>query len=117
MNSLGREIHAANGKAQACTQDALLFFPFKFLGWGWGEGEGFFFIFPWFPMCSQCVLTMFPSTSQWVSSGSQYVPQVPNMFPNISSMAPHFYPICFGKCCPPFTYVWWAKGEELYASK
>jgi hypothetical protein len=20
-------------------------------------------------------------------------------------MAPHFYPICFGKSCPPFTYT------------
>jgi hypothetical protein len=21
------------------------------------------------------------------------------------SIAPHFYPICFGKCYPPFTYI------------
>jgi len=38
----------------------------------------------------------------WFSSGSQYVPQVSNVFPNMVSIAAHFYPICFGKCCPPF---------------
>jgi len=27
---------------------------------------------------------------------SQYVPQVPNVFPNMFSISPHFYPICFG---------------------
>jgi len=27
---------------------------------------------------------------------SQYVPQAPNVFPNMFSIAPHFYPICFG---------------------
>ncbi len=31
--------------------------------------------------------------------------QVPDMFPNMFSIAPHFYPIRFGKCCPPFTYI------------
>jgi hypothetical protein len=42
------KFHAANGKARACTQGALLFFLLSF---GAG-GQGFFFIFPWFPMCS-----------------------------------------------------------------
>jgi hypothetical protein len=23
----------------------------------------------------------------------------------------HFYPICFGKCCPPFTYIGGPKGQ------
>jgi len=77
------KIHAANGKAQACTQGTLLFFLSSF---GAG-GRFFFFIFPWFP------------------SGSHCVPQVPNEFPNMFSIAPHFYPICFGKCYPPFTYI------------
>jgi hypothetical protein len=27
---------------------------------------------------------------------SHYVPQVPNVFRNMFSIAPHFYPICFG---------------------
>jgi hypothetical protein len=67
------------------------FFPFKF----WGRGKVFFFIFPWFP------------------SGSHYVPQVPNEFPNMFSIAPHFYPICFGKCCPPMkTYIGGLKGRN-----
>ncbi len=35
----------------------------------------------------------------------QYVPQVPNVFSHMFSITPHFYPICFGKCCPPFTYI------------
>jgi hypothetical protein len=42
--------------------------------------------------------------------------QVPDMFPQkMLPIAPQFYPICFGKCCPPFTYspVGGAKGKEL----
>jgi hypothetical protein len=31
--------------------------------------------------------------------------QIPDMFPKEFLIAPHFYPICFGKCCPPFTYI------------
>jgi len=34
--------------------------------------------------------------------------QVPNMF----SKAPHFYPICLGKRCPPFTYIGGLKGRN-----
>jgi hypothetical protein len=47
MNSFGkRKFHATNGKAGACTQGALLFFPFKFWGTGWGaEGARIFFHF------------------------------------------------------------------------
>jgi hypothetical protein len=37
------KFHAANRKAQACTQGAFAFSPFKF--WG-GGGGGFFFTFP-----------------------------------------------------------------------
>jgi len=39
-------------------------------------------------------------------------PQVPNVFPNMFSIAPHLYPICFGKCCPPFTYTGGPKGRR-----
>ncbi len=60
-------------------QGALIFFLLS-LG-----GEGFFFFFPWFPMCSHYVPLKFPS-------GCQYVPQVPNVFPNMFSIAPHLYP-------------------------
>jgi hypothetical protein len=27
-----------------------------------------------------------------------------------AQMTAHFYLMCFGKCCPPFTYNMWAKG-------
>ncbi len=68
-------------------------------------GSGFFFIFPWFPMCSHYVPNMFPLRSHGFSSGSHFVHQVPNVFPNMFSIAPHFYPLCFGNRCPLFTYV------------
>jgi hypothetical protein len=29
--------------------------------------------------------------------------QVSDMFPKMFPLALHFYPICFGKCCPSFT--------------
>jgi hypothetical protein len=92
--------HAGNGKGQACTQGALLF-SFYVLGWeGRGVGgEGDFFSF--FP-ASQCFCTMFLSSSQWV----------PNIFPNIFSIPPHFYLICLGKWCPPFTYIGGPKGRN-----
>jgi hypothetical protein len=31
--------------------------------------------------------------------------QVSDLFPKEFPIAPYFYPICFGKCCPPFTYI------------
>jgi hypothetical protein len=48
-------------------------------------GKGFFFIFPLFPMCFHYVPSKFPMGSH----------QILNMFPNMFSVAPHFYPICF----------------------
>jgi len=62
------------------------------------EGRDFFSFFP----ASQCVRTMFLSSSQWV----------PNIFPNIFSIPLHFYPICFGKWCPPFTSIRGPKGRK-----
>jgi hypothetical protein len=91
------KFHAANGKAQACTQGALLLFLSCFGGGGMG-GRDFFSFFP----ASQCVRTMFLSSSQWV----------PNIFPNIFSIPLHFYPICLGKWCPPFTYIRGPKGRN-----
>jgi hypothetical protein len=35
---------------------------------------------------------MFPLSSNGFPSGSQNVPQVPNVFHNMFSIAPHFYP-------------------------
>jgi hypothetical protein len=69
-------------RPKACTQGALL-----------SLGK-FFFIFPWFPMCSQYVPLRFPLCFH-------QVPQVSNEF----SIAPHFHRTCFGKCCPLFIYV------------
>jgi len=46
----------------------------------------------------------------WV--GSQYVPQVLNVFPNMFSIAPHFHPKG-DKCCCPFTYVGGPKGRNF----
>jgi len=47
------KFHAANWKAQACTQGALLFFLLSF-GWEWWER----ILFSFFP-CSQCVPNVF----------------------------------------------------------
>ncbi len=95
------KFHATNGKAQACTQGGLLSFPFKFCRGG-GKGKEFFSFFPG----SQCVPIMLPMGSHHVLTT-----QVPNVFINMSSIAPHFYPICFGKCCPSFTYIAGPKGR------
>ncbi len=63
------KFHAPNGKPQACTQGALLFFLLSLGEWGWG-GEGFSFSFS--PR-SQWVPIICPLSSQWV----------PNLFPNM----------------------------------
>ncbi len=49
--------------------------------------------------------------SLWVIAKSS---QVPNMFPKEFSIASHFYPICFGKCCPSFTYKAGQRGGTLH---
>ncbi len=72
------KFHAANGKTQACTQGALLFFPFNF-----GRGQDFYSFFP----VSQCV-------------------------PQHVLIEPHFYPRCFGRSCPSFTYIGGPKGKN-----
>jgi len=87
---LGREISCSQWEGPSMHSRCLAFFSFYVLGRG-GGGERFFSFFP----ASQCVRTMFLSSSQWV----------PNIFPNIFSIPPHFYPICLGKWCPPFTYT------------
>jgi hypothetical protein len=105
------KFHAANGKAQACTQGALLFFLLCFGGWGGaggaggagGGGERFFFIFTRFPMCSHYVPFKFPM-------GSQYFPQ---NFLHTSSLLSHMP----WKMVSSFHLYRWAKGEELYSSK
>jgi hypothetical protein len=43
--------------------------------------------------------------------------QVPTKFPNMFSIAHHFYPICFGKCRPPFPYIGGPKGMNFILPK
>jgi hypothetical protein len=104
MQPMGRPKHALK---------ATCFFPIKF----WGgrrerEREKDYFHFSLvpnvFPLCSFQLLNGF-------SSGFQYVPQVPSMFLNMSSMAPHFYALA--NVVLLSHYIRWAKGEELYTSK
>jgi hypothetical protein len=90
MQPMGRPKHALKVPS---------FFSFYVLGWKGGRGGWDFFSF--FP-ASQCVRTIFLSSFQWV----------PNIFPNIFSISPHFYPICLGKWCPPFTYIGGPKGRN-----
>ncbi len=98
------KFHAANGKAQACTQGGLLFFPLS-LG-----GKDFFFIFPWFPTCSCYVPFKFPMGSH----------QVLNMFPSSQWVPRHvlhsFYLNILWQMLSSCHLYRWAKGEEFYTS-
>jgi hypothetical protein len=99
---IGEEkFHAANGKAQASTQDALLFFLFVLEGEGGGERD-YLVIFPGFPMCSQYVPLKFPM-------GSHDVPQFHNVFPNSTSLLSQY---ALEEWCPPFTYIDGSKGRN-----
>ncbi len=98
------KFHAANGKAKACTQGALLFF-FSFMFWGgWGGGNFFFSFFP----DSECVCTMFPSSSYYVSQFCNVF-----LFLHTTSLLSHIP----WKMASSFHLYRWAKGEELYTSK
>ncbi len=92
---LEREISCCQWEGPNMHSKHLVFFPFMFWGVG-GARKDFFSFFP----TSQCVRTMFLSSSQWV--------------PNIS---PTFFPyllifICLGKWCPPFPYMGGQKGKN-----
>ncbi len=67
-----------------------------------------------FAMCSHYV----PSK---LSMGSHQVPHMfpnfPMCSPNMFSIAPHFYLICFWQMLSSLHLHRWAKGEELYTSK
>ncbi len=39
--------------------------------------------------------------------------QVSDLFPKEFPIASYFYPIYFGKCCPPFIYILGPKGRNL----
>jgi hypothetical protein len=83
------EISCNQWEGPSMHSRCLAFFLFKFC-----EGRIFFHF--------SMVPTMFPLSSH----------EVRNMFLNVFSIAPHFYPICFGKCCPPFTYIGGPKGTN-----
>jgi hypothetical protein len=55
--------------------------------------------------------SLFSSSSHNVPNGfwscTQYVLQIPIVFPNTFQRASHFYPIWFGKFCPSFIYVYY----------
>jgi hypothetical protein len=80
---------------------ALALFLLSFFGGVGEEGGGFFFIFPWFSMYSHYVPFKFTLGSQCVLHSTS------------------FYPICFGKYCPPFTNIDGQKGRNsiFYTSK
>jgi hypothetical protein len=98
MNSLGKKNSWSQWEDPSLLSRCLAFIHFRF-GWVGGRGEGgiggFFFHFSLVP-------NVFTLSSL----------QVPNMFPNMFSIAPQFYPICFGKCCPPFTHIDRPKGRN-----
>ncbi len=101
MNSFGkRNLMQPMGRPQACTQGALIFFPFKF--WGWGRDRFFLHV--------SLIPNVFPLSSQWVliwfpiySPSSQCVPQ---------HVLHSTYPICFAKISPPFRYIGGPKGRN-----
>jgi hypothetical protein len=74
----------------------------------WGGRIVFFFNFLWFPICSHYVPFKFSMGFSIYFSSSQCVPQHV-----LLHTTPHFYPIYFGKCCPPLTYIGGPKGSNL----
>ncbi len=105
VNSFGKINSMQSMERPKLAVKVPCFFPFKVLG---GGGGAFFSFSP----STQCVPTILPLISNGFPSGFQNVPHVPNVFHNMFSIAPHFYPICFGKCCPRLTYIAWPKGRN-----
>ncbi len=112
MNSFGnRNFMQPMGRLSMHSKCLDFIFLLRFLlGRGRGWDNRFFFILSWFSMCSHYVLFKFPM-------GSQYIAQVPIVFPNMFFIAPHFYLICFSICCPPFTYIGGPKGRNSMLQK
>jgi len=65
-----------------------------------------FFIFPWFLMSYYVPFKFL--------LGFLYVPHIPNVFPSMFSIAPHFYPIGFDLLSPIYLQ---AEVKELYTLK
>jgi hypothetical protein len=82
----------------------------------WVRGRGLFFQFVFELWCGEWTVHCSLSTwtvDSWLSiflglAGGVVKPkssQVSDLFPKEFPIAPYFYPICFGKCCPPFIYI------------
>jgi hypothetical protein len=76
-----------------------------------GGGRIFFSIF----FGSQYVPIMFLLSFQWVPIRFSICFPSSQCFPQhvLLHTTPHFYPIYFGKCCPPLTYIGGPKGMNL----
>jgi hypothetical protein len=96
------KLHAPSAKL-CCMLPMCSFFLFS-LGEGAKGGVGV--RSPWFPMCSYHIFNGFLSRSQ-------FVPHVLLILSSTFQIAPLFYPICFGKCCPPLTYRDGPKGRNM----
>jgi len=97
---LGRQVSCSDWEGISMHSRCVAFIPFK-LSAGQSQRRIFFPIFPG----SHYVPFNFPISSH-------PVPEVLNVFPTMFSIAPHLYLICFGKCCPPFTYIGGPKGRN-----
>jgi len=84
INTFGNKSSMQPMMAQHGLMRGLIFFLFA------KDGGGISCLFPLVPI-------------SYLSSQA-----VPQSFP----ITPHFYPICFGKCCPPFTRVGGSKGRN-----
>jgi hypothetical protein len=92
--------------------------PPIFVASGWERVSFFIQVWcvEWTIQCSLSTWTVDSRLSMQVFGRGGFKATVPTELLTCLLIAPHFYPICFGKCCPPFTCMW-AKGEELYLSK
>jgi hypothetical protein len=94
------------------------FFPCGWVGW-WGLRGGLFPSCVWcgewtvhFPLGQRTFHARFYFLGRGAAGGVKAISfQVSDMFPKMFPLAPHFYPVCFGKCCPSFTYIYLSQRE------
>jgi len=94
-NLLGRDISCSQWEGPSMHSRCLAFFPFRFFLWGggWRVGKGIFFMFPWFPICSQYVLNGFPSDFQYVPQHvfHKHLTFIPHTLANVVRLSPITY--------------------------
>ncbi len=104
--TLGIEFPCNEWEVTTWNEGASLFFS------GLGERWRFSFVklcLVWRVHCSLSIKLFF--FLFWGEGGvargawKQRVPKFLTCSPKKFPIAPHFYPICFGKYCPPFTYI------------